>query len=151
MNTTRHRGPRDPARGWTGEVEYLVECGIGATRARRMVERRMGIAPRKVVQGRALPARRGIATRSARTTTSRRTTAHTSRVRRSDADDGGGEPPEAPAPLGAEGRATGGAPEKPGPWLAPSEMALLEREMAQRARRLSRRLQELREIEEGWA
>ena len=89
------------------------------------------------------------ATRSTRTATSRRTTSMSRSTRRSDADDGGGEPD--PAPLGAEGRATGSASGSPGPWLARHEVVLLEREMAQQARRRARYIRDLGDVEEGWA
>ena len=90
------------------------------------------------------------ATRTTRTTTSSRTATMSSSTRSSDADDGGGEPPGDPAPIGAEGRATGGASHDSGPWLTFIEEQRLHREMAQRARSRSRYMRDVRGMR-GWS
>jgi hypothetical protein len=90
-------------------------------------------------------------TRSTRSTTSHRTTSMSSSARRSDADDGGGDPPLDPAPLGAEGRATGSASRSPGPWLSPEVVVGLHREEHDRIRARKRYMAVVRGLGEGWS
>ena len=90
------------------------------------------------------------ATRTSRITTGRRTTTMAASSSSGGGDDSGGELPHDPAPLGAEGRATGGASDDSGPWLTSIEEQRLHREMAQRARSRSRYMRDVRGMR-GWS